>query len=205
MVNRWRRPFDNPDATSSFAESLRRSRDLFVVRRIPSSFAGSLRRSRDPFVVRGIPSSLRPPFVIPAEAGIQRGGDWEMQRGRRLREARGVSPAWVGPGHGRTPVRIRRMKPQLPVFTPWCAGASRDERLVRKLIADSDPGCVAPQRSAGIQREGGLVARVIPSQLNGTAAILIPRVTRARPYVGPVKSLGRYGLSTEGIHSVGRN
>ena len=83
-------------------------------------------------------------------------------------------PLGSGLGMAEPPVRIRRMKPQLPVFTPWFAGASRDERLVRKLVADSDPGWVAPLRSAGIQRGGGLVARVIPRQLNGTAAILIP-------------------------------
>ena len=27
------------------------------------------------FAIRGIPSSIRPPFVIPAKAGIQRGGE----------------------------------------------------------------------------------------------------------------------------------
>ena len=28
-----------------------------------------------------------------------------------------------------------------PIFIPWCAGASRHERLVRKHVPDSDPGC----------------------------------------------------------------
>ena len=29
-----------------------------------------------------------------------------------------------------------------PIFTPWCAGATRHERLVRKHVPDSDPGSI---------------------------------------------------------------
>ena len=38
-------------------------------------------------------------------------------------------------------VPIRRTKAQLQLFTPWRAGDNRDERLVRKHVPDSDPGC----------------------------------------------------------------
>ena len=31
-----------------------------------------------------------------------------------------------------------------PVFIPWCAGASRNERLVREHAPDSDPGWMVP-------------------------------------------------------------
>ena len=32
-------------------------------------------------------------------------------------------------------------QPMHPIFTPWCAGASRHVRLARKHVPDSDPGC----------------------------------------------------------------
>ena len=32
-------------------------------------------------------------------------------------------------------------QPMHPIFTPWCAGDSRHERLVRKHVPDSDPAC----------------------------------------------------------------
>ena len=42
---------------------------------------------------------------------------------------------------------IRCTKPQLRLFIPWCAGARRHERLVRKHIPDSDPGCALQSTS----------------------------------------------------------
>ena len=33
-------------------------------------------------------------------------------------------------------------QPMHPIFIPWCAGASRHERLVRKHVPDSDPGSI---------------------------------------------------------------
>ena len=33
-------------------------------------------------------------------------------------------------------------QPMHPIFIPWCAGASRHERLVRKHVPDSDPGWI---------------------------------------------------------------
>ena len=43
-------------------------------------------------------------------------------------------------GVAESTVPIRCTKPQLPIFIPWCASPSRDERLVRKHVPDSDPG-----------------------------------------------------------------
>ena len=49
----------------------------------------------------------------------------------------------LGPGLGmaESTARIRRIKPQLRVFIPRPAGASRHERLVRMRVPDSYPGC----------------------------------------------------------------
>ena len=54
---------------------------------------------------------------------------------------RGACPP-LGPGRGvaESAVPIRRTKPQLQLFIPWCASASRHERLVRKHVPDPDPG-----------------------------------------------------------------
>ena len=38
-------------------------------------------------------------------------------------------------------------QPMHPIFIPWCAGASRHERLLRKHIPDSDPGCALQSTS----------------------------------------------------------
>ena len=38
-------------------------------------------------------------------------------------------------------------QPMHPIFTPWCAAASRHERLVRKHVPDSDPGCALQSTS----------------------------------------------------------
>ena len=43
-----------------------------------------------------------------------------------------------------TPKHLQR--PGL-IFIPWCAGASRHERLVRKHIPDCDPGCALQSTS----------------------------------------------------------
>ena len=37
--------------------------------------------------------------------------------------------------------------PMHPIFIPWCAGPSRDERLVRKHVPDYDPGCTLQSTS----------------------------------------------------------
>ena len=34
-----------------------------------------------------------------------------------------------------------------PIFLPWCAGTTRHERLVRKHVPDSDPGCALQSTS----------------------------------------------------------
>ena len=64
---------------------------------------------------------IAPQFVILAEAGIQRGR---------------VAPT--------TPKHLQRPS---PIFIPWCAGARRHERLARKHVPDSDPGCALQSTS----------------------------------------------------------
>ena len=49
-------------------------------------------------------------------------------------------PLGSGRGVAESHARIRRTNPRLRIFIPWCAGASRHERLVRKHVPDSDPG-----------------------------------------------------------------
>ena len=54
---------------------------------------------------------------------------------------RGVCPP-LGRRRGvaESAVPIRRPKPQLQLFIPWCAGPCRHERLLRKHVPDYDPG-----------------------------------------------------------------
>ena len=75
---------------------------------------------------------------------------------RRRPESRGVGrgecsagacpPLGSGWGVAESGVPIRRTKPQLQLFIPWCAGGSRHERLVRKwcYAASSMPECHRP-------------------------------------------------------------
>ena len=56
-------------------------------------------------------------------------------------------PLGSGWGVAESTVPIRCTKPQLRLFIPWCAGASRHERLVRKHVPDSDPGCALQSTS----------------------------------------------------------
>ena len=48
-------------------------------------------------------------------------------------------PLGSGWGVAESAAPIRWTKPQLRLFIPWCAGASRHGRLVRKHVPDSDP------------------------------------------------------------------
>ena len=107
------------------------------------------------FAIRGIPSPIRPPVRHSGEGrnpeGVGRGKAtrrWKKLTRRPIfillcgpRKAMvipakaGIQRAWVGPmthqpSHQPTP----------PIFTPWCAGARRHGRLVRKHVPDSDPG-----------------------------------------------------------------
>ena len=68
--------------------------------------------------------------------------------GMRKCSAGACPPLGLEWGVAESAVPIRCTKPQLRLFTPWCAGTSRHERLVRKHAPYSDPG-------AGIQRGGG--------------------------------------------------
>ena len=50
-------------------------------------------------------------------------------------------------GVAESAVPTRHTKSQLRVFTPWCAGASRHGRLVRKHVPHYDPGCALQSNS----------------------------------------------------------
>ena len=56
-------------------------------------------------------------------------------------------PQGSGWGMAESAMPIRCTKPQLRLFIPWCAGARRHERLVRKHVPDSDPGCALQSTS----------------------------------------------------------
>ncbi len=101
-------------------------------------FAGHRQIAKIPALMIGTKMTLRgfdrdevslrqssPPSVIPAKAGIQRGGE-----GKCSAEARPPLPA------GRQPTLIpshREADPPTgaPIFVPWYAGPRRHERLVR--------------------------------------------------------------------------
>ncbi len=67
--------------------------------------------------------------------------------GMRECSAGACPPLGSGWGVAESAVPIRCTKPQLRLFIPWCAGASRHERLVRKHVPDSDPGCALQSTS----------------------------------------------------------
>ena len=67
--------------------------------------------------------------------------------GMRKCSAGACPPLGSGWGVAQSAVPIRCTKPQLPIFIPWCAGTSRNERLVRKHVPDYDPGCTLQSTS----------------------------------------------------------
>ena len=87
------------------------------------------------------------PFVVPApHSSFRRKPE---SRGAGIREYSAVEdfarrgpcpPLGSGWGVAESAAPIRRTKPQLQVFIPWCAGPCRHERLLRKHVPDSDPG-----------------------------------------------------------------
>ena len=106
------------------------------------------------FAIRGIPSPIRPPFVIPAKAGIQRGGEGYTQQTMEktdptsrdfhplMRPSQGhgdsgeeparypdTGPEFRG-GGGAAPMTPKRFQRPGLTFIPWCAGRSRHRRLL---------------------------------------------------------------------------
>ncbi len=67
--------------------------------------------------------------------------------GMRKCTAGACPPQGSGWGVAESAVPIRCTKPQLRLFIPWCAGASRHGRLVRKHVPDYEPGWVVPVES----------------------------------------------------------
>ena len=154
-----------PAGMSDCYEKIDRSGSLsFAIRGIPSPIRPPIRHSgggRNPEGVgRGKATNrwkklnrttifillcgLRKAMVIPAKAGIQRGGDGKCSAVEDYARRAASPPQGSGPGMAETPVRTHPTKPQLQVFIPWCTGASRHERLVRKwcygpLIATLKP------------------------------------------------------------------
>ena len=85
----------------------------------------------------GIPSIFR--IVIPAPHSSFRRRPESRGAGRGKCSAGACPPLGSAWGLAESAVPIRRTKPQLRLFIPWCAGASRHEQLVRKHVPDSDP------------------------------------------------------------------
>ena len=92
------------------------------------------------FAIRRIPSPIRPPIRHSGEGRNPEGrggGDCSAAEGyaRRVEDfaRRGACPP-LGSGWGvaESAAPTHCTKSQLRFFIPWCAGASRDERLVRK-------------------------------------------------------------------------
>ena len=73
----------------------------------------------------------RRPFVNPAPQSSFRRRPETRGRGAGGNVARGLVPRWGGGGGvAESAEPIRRTKPQLQLFIPWCAGTSRHERLL---------------------------------------------------------------------------
>ena len=68
--------------------------------------------------------------------------------GMRKCSAGACPPLGSGWGVAESTVPIRHTKSQLRVFTPWCAGASRHERFVRKCAYAAFERAVEPLHSA---------------------------------------------------------
>ena len=68
--------------------------------------------------------------------------------GMRKCSAGACPPLGLGWGSAESTVPIRCTKPQLPLFIPWCAGASRHERFVRKCAYAAFERAVEPLHSA---------------------------------------------------------
>ncbi len=78
--------------------------------------------------------------------------------GTRKCSAGACPPLGSGWGVAESAVPIRCTKPQFRLFLPWRAGASRHQRLVRKHVPDSDPGC--PLQSTSMP---ALHGRILPN------------------------------------------
>ena len=66
-------------------------------------------------------------------------------------------------------------QPMHPIFIPWCAGASRHERLVQKHVPDSDPGWMVPVTT---------VRFVMPASVGIPSHSSFPRKRESRGGVG---------------------
>ena len=90
--------------------------------------------SRHPFANPAPHSSFR---RRPESRGVGRGDRSAVEDFARRGACPPLASGW---GSAESTVPIRCTKRQLPLFIPWCAGASRHERLARKHVPDSDPG-----------------------------------------------------------------
>ena len=99
--------------------------------------------------------------------------------GMRKCSAGACPPQGSGWGVAESVVPIRCTKPQLRLFIPWCAGASRHERLVRKYAPPETPG--RPRHSGESRNpegwgEGIVALGLVPS---------LGRTARSRKLHGP--------------------
>ena len=79
----------------------------------------------------------QPAWAIGTKAcpGLRPGMDGSRHRIRHSGESR-------NPGGRVAPTTPKHFQRPGLIFIPWCAGASRHERLVRKHVPDSDPGWI---------------------------------------------------------------
>ena len=90
---------------------------------------------------RPVVRDSRHPIVNPAPNSSFRRRPESRGEGIGKCSAGACPPLGSGWDVAESAVPIRRTKPQLQLFIPWCAGPCRHERLVRKHVPDSDPGC----------------------------------------------------------------
>ena len=101
--------------------------------------------------LRARPQSTVPALVNPAPNSSFRRRPESRGAGTGKCSAGACPPLGWRRGLAESPVPPGRIKSQPRVFIPWCAGGSRDERLVRKQTPATD--FVIPAK-AGIQRGG---------------------------------------------------
>ena len=169
----------------------------------PSNLATLVcRRHRDGRLVRKCPYAAsivpRNPInlpVIPAKAGIQRGGDWE-------RGARGLSPVGAGPGHGRIPRANSPYKTATPYLgVPATTGMGdwyeNDVTRPRVCLNATAPALVVPAPQFVIPAKAGIHALTFRERTS--TAMPPPTSTRRPHFVFPAKAPPepRYGAGIQ--------
>ena len=147
------------------------------------------------------PYTTAPPLVVPAPQASFRRRPQSSGAGMRKCSAvedyarRGACPP-LGSGWGvaESAAPTRRTKSQLRLLIPWCAGDSRDERLVRTLSGDAN----RYSRRATKAKERKVALRLLPNHL---PAYLWSANIQARPGGAPQGPCQKPGLQSTGVRS----